>query len=154
MSTDEVYGDVDINENIKSENSLLMPTNPYAATKAAAEMFLNAYFKSFQIPYIIVRCNNIYGPRQYPEKVIPSFIYNLLNNTECLIHGQGETERHFIYISDAVEALITIWKYGKLNNIYNIASKDEPIKIIELARLLINKLKGDISDYKTYIKIY
>tara|TARA_E500000178_G_C16991863_1_gene741194 strand:- start:62 stop:1006 length:945 start_codon:yes stop_codon:yes gene_type:complete len=150
MSTDEVYGGNE-NEEIKTETSLLMPTNPYAATKAGAEMLVNAYYKSFNIPIIIVRSNNIYGPRQYPEKVIPAFIYNTLSDTKCLVHGKGLTERHFIYVTDAVEALITIWQWGKINNIYNISAENSEIKIIDLAKLLIKKIKNEV-DVEKYIK--
>ncbi len=151
MSTDEVYGGNEDDE-IKTETSLLMPTNPYAATKAGAEMLVNAYYKSFKLPIIIVRCNNIYGPRQYPEKVIPAFIYNTLHDTECFIHGKGLTERHFIYVTDAVDALIKIWNTGKINNIYNIATDDSGIKINELAKLIIKKLKNENTDIEKNIK--
>ncbi len=148
MSTDEVYGEVLKNEDIKNESSLLLPTNPYAATKAGAEMLVQAYYKSFKLPIIIIRCNNIYGPRQYPEKVIPSFINNLLNNKPCYIHGDGNSERHFLYISDAIDALILILNKGEINNIYNISSKDTSIKIIKLAKLLIRKINKNENENK------
>ena len=154
MSTDEVYGEVKKNDSMKDESSLLLPTNPYSATKAGAEMIIHAYYKSFNIPVLIIRCNNVYGPRQYPEKVIPSFIYNILNDKQCLIHGEGLTERHFIYISDAVEALITIWKKGLFDaNVYNIAALESSIKVIKLAKLLIKKIKDNQDvDVNSYLK--
>lgn len=152
MSTDEVYGEVKMSDKIKTEESLLMPTNPYAATKAGAEMLVNAYYMSFKLPVIIIRCNNVYGPRQYPEKVIPAFIYNLLNNNKCSIHGDGNNERHFLYVSDAIEAFMTIWNKGEINNIYNIASQDTSIKIIKLAKLLIRKLKDKPDNTDNYIE--
>lgn len=155
MSTDEVYGEVKMTDKIKTEESLLMPTNPYAATKAGAEMLVNAYYKSFNLPVLIIRCNNIYGPRQYPEKVIPSFINNLLNDGKCIIHGEGNTERHFLYVSDAINAFITIWNNGEINNVYNIAAHDTSIKIIKLAKLLIRKLKDNpdnVDDYIEYVE--
>ena len=117
-----------------TENSLLKPTNPYSATKASAELLASSYYHSFKLPITVIRCNNVFGPRQYPEKVIPSFISNLLNNNKCLIHGEGNTERHFLYVSDAIEAFITIWNKGEINNVYNIASQDTSIKIIKLGR--------------------
>ena len=150
MSTDEVYGEVLLDNEIKSENSLLKPTNPYAATKASAELLVASYYKSFKLPIFIVRCNNIYGPRQYPEKVIPSFIYNLLNNEKCYIQGKGNTERHFIYVSDVVAALLTIFNYGKINEIYNI-SNNYNIKIIDLAQKLIKKIKKT-EEYSKHIE--
>lgn len=148
MSTDEVYGEVKLNDEIKNENSLLLPTNPYSATKAGAEMLVHAYYKSFKLPVIIVRCNNIYGPRQYPEKVIPAFISNILNNQPCYIHGKGLTERHFLYVSDAIDALIIIWEKGLVNNVYNIASLNNSIKIIYLANLLFNKINNKNIQHK------
>ena len=152
MSTDEVYGEVKKNDSIKTEDSLLLPTNPYAATKAGAEMLVHAYYKSFSLPVIIVRCNNIFGPDQYPEKVIPSFIYNLINDNKCYIHGNGNTERHFLYISDAIDALLTIWNKGIINMVYNIASQGDSIKISKLANLLIRKIKGPEVDVNEYIE--
>ena len=149
MSTDEVYGEVPENEEEKTEKSVLKPTNPYAASKAGAELLAHSYFKSFQLPIKIIRCNNIYGPRQYPEKVIPAFIYNLLNNNKCNIHGRGNTERHFIYVTDVVNALLIIYEKGKLGEIYNIATKDS-YKIIDLSKLLIKKIKNNM-DYDKYI---
>ena len=155
MSTDEVYGEVKENENERTETSLLKPTNPYSATKAGAELLVSAYYYSFKLPVTIVRCNNVFGPRQYPEKVIPSFIYNLLNNDKCYIHGEGQTERHFIYVDNVIDALLIIYEKGEINEIYNIAC-NECYTIINLAKKLINILKGiDCNEqdcYKDYIQ--
>jgi len=155
MSTDEVYGEVKANENERTETSLLKPTNPYSATKAGAELLASAYYHSFKLPVTIVRCNNVFGPRQYPEKVIPSFIYNLLNNDKCYIHGEGQTERHFIYVDNVIDALLVIYEKGEINEIYNIAC-NECYTIINLAKMLINMLKGiDCNEqdcYKDYIQ--
>ena len=102
---------------------------------------------------MIIRCNNMYGPRQYPEKVIPAFIYNLLNNDKCYIQGNGNTERHFIYVQDVIDALILIHDKGIINEIYNI-SNDYYLDIKSLAQLIIKKLKNtDNSDeHIEYIK--
>ena len=155
MSTDEVYGEVKkCDNNEKTEESMLMPTNPYSATKAGAEMLVYAYYKSFKLPYVIIRCNNVYGPRQYPEKVIPAFIYNILNDVKCNIHGNGETERHFLYVSDAVNAIYTVYLKGEIENIYNISAIEESVRIIDLAKILIKKLKFEYSkeiDYTKYL---
>lgn len=139
MSTDEVYGEVKSGEPECSENSLLKPTNPYSATKASAELLASSYYHSFKLPVVVIRCNNVFGPRQYPEKVIPSFINNLLNNDKCYIHGEGQTERHFIYVDNVIDAILTIYELGNINEIYNIANT-ECFKVIELAKLLIKKL--------------
>lgn len=155
MSTDEVYGEVKADEYERTETSLLKPTNPYSATKAGAELLASAYYHSFKLPVTIVRCNNVFGPRQYPEKVIPAFIYNLLNDDKCYIHGEGFTERHFIYIDNVIDALLTIYEKGEINDIYNIAC-NESYTIINLAKMLINMLKGiDCNKgdtYKEYIQ--
>lgn len=146
MSTDEVYGEVKENEIEKDEKSLLKPTNPYAASKAGAEMLVESYNKSFNLPTIIVRCNNVYGPNQYPEKVIPAFIFNILSGVKCQIQGDGNNKRHFIFVDDVIDALELIYNEGKVSEIYNIASKNDEIKIIDLAKLLINKILGDKID--------
>lgn len=140
MSTDEVYGEVKLGEQECTECSILKPTNPYSATKAGAELMASSYYHSFKLPVIIIRCNNVFGPRQYPEKVIPAFIYNLINGDKCYIHGKGNTERHFIYVDNVIDAILTIYKRGCINEIYNIANTD-CIKVIDLAKLLIKKLK-------------
>ena len=94
VSTDEVYGE--ILEGAAHENSPLLPTNPYSASKAAAEMIINSYKKSFNLPVIIVRANNIFGIRQYPEKLIPKFINLLAMGQKLPIHGTGKNTRHFL----------------------------------------------------------
>ena len=150
MSTDEVYGEIIEGGSESDENSVLKPTNPYAATKASAELLAFSYFKSYKLPIKIVRCNNIYGPRQYPEKVIPSFIHNLLSDKKCLIQGTGENLRHFIYVTDVVNALVLINTEGTLGEIYNISS-DYNYKVIDLAKQIILKIKGNDVDINEYI---
>lgn len=151
MSTDEVYGEVKENESEKSEKSILKPTNPYAATKAGAELLVHSYFMSYKLPVKIVRCNNIYGPRQYPEKVIPAFIHNLINGGKCYIQGDGKNERHFIYVSDVVKALYLIEEKGEFGEIYNIATTNY-YKVIDLAKILIKKINGSNINIKDYIE--
>ncbi len=95
-----------------TEKSCLNPTNPYSATKAAAEVLATSYHISFKLPIIVVRCNNVYGPGQYPEKLIPRFIHLLDKGEKCSIHGSGSQTRVFIYIDDAIRAYETILKHG------------------------------------------
>ena len=139
MSTDEVYGS---QESISTETSTLDPTNPYSATKAAAEHLVKSYYHSFKLPIIIVRGNNIYGPKQYPEKVIPKFILRLLHNNPCNIQGSGLQKRSFLYVDDLCNAIDIILKNGEIGEIYNIASSDE-LTINELANKLISILSPD-----------
>ena len=152
MSTDEVYGEVKLGEPECTEKSLLKPTNPYSATKASAELLASSYYHSFKLPIIVIRCNNVFGPRQYPEKVIPAFIHNLLNGDKCYIHGAGKTERHFIYVENVIDAILTIYNKGNVNEIYNIAN-NECYKVIDLAKLLVKKLHNSdkFEDYIEYI---
>ena len=152
ISTDEVYGEVDINHKGCTEKSLLNPTNPYAATKAGAEFIARSYFYSFNMPIIITRGNNVYGPRQYPEKLIPKFINQLINNQKCTIHGKGETRRNFIYIDDVVKAIEVILQKGIINNIYNIGTNNE-YSVSEIADKLITYLKPNdkIEDWMQYV---
>ena len=152
ISTDEVYGEVDINHKGCTEKSILNPTNPYAATKAGAEFIARSYFYSFNMPIIITRGNNVYGPRQYPEKLIPKFINQLINNQKCTIHGKGETRRNFIYVDDVVKAIEVILQKGIINNIYNIGTNNE-YSVSEIADKLITYLKPNdkVEDWMQYV---
>jgi dTDP-glucose 4,6-dehydratase len=141
VSTDEVYGEVTIDET-SSEKSLLNPTNPYAASKAAAEFIVKSYYKSYNIPIIITRGNNVYGPGQYPEKLIPKFIQHLFNNTKMTVHGKGETIRNFIYVEDVARAFEKILFCGTVGEIYNIGTENEH-SVMDIARLLHSKIEKD-----------
>lgn len=124
VSTDEVYGEQKMDQDGCVENSILEPTNPYAATKASAEFIAKSYYRSFQLPIIITRGNNVYGPRQYPEKVIPKFYNQLKRGKPCTIHGDGKNLRNFLYVEDVVEAFDIICHKGKIGEIYNIGGSD------------------------------
>ena len=154
ISTDEVYGEISINCKDSTEVSLLNPTNPYAATKAGAEFIVRSYYYSYNMPIIIIRCNNVYGANQYPEKIIPKFITLLKKNKKMSIHGNGLTRRNFIYVDDVINAINIIAIKGEINNIYNIGSEDE-YNVIEIATILLNHIKGEkenIEDWIEYIK--
>ena len=120
VSTDEVYGD--INEGEKNELSILNPSNPYSATKAAAEMLIFSYARTFSIDYQIARSTNNYGPRQYPEKLIPKIIHSLDTNQKIPIHGDGSYVRDWLYVGDNVEAIYKVCHTDKLNEIWNISA--------------------------------
>jgi dTDP-glucose 4,6-dehydratase len=148
VSTDEVYGEsmLDTDEKHKTEQSVLCPTNPYAATKAGAELLAQAYNHSFKMPIIITRGNNVYGPNQYPEKVIPRFIQQLKNGEKVTIQGDGSCVRAFLHAIDTANAFIKILEKGKVGEIYNIGcDKGMEYSILEVAKLLIKKIKG--TDY-------
>jgi dTDP-glucose 4,6-dehydratase len=154
VSTDEVYGESTMNPQDvkKTEQSVLCPTNPYAATKAAAELIAQSYYHSFQMPIIITRGNNVYGPRQYPEKVIPRFIKQLRENQPVTIQGDGSCMRAFLHVDDAATAFMTILERGNVGEIYNIGcDEDMEYSIMEIARMLIHLIKGD-TDEAAWIK--
>lgn len=141
MSTDEVYGEVSLDhKGCCPEKSILNPTNPYAATKAGAEMLVRSYYHSFGIPMIIMRCNNVYGPNQYPEKVIPKFISQIKNNNRLTIHGNGQTRRNFIHAYDVSIAIYTIMTNGHIGMIYNIGTDNE-YSVLDVAKLIVEKYK-------------
>jgi dTDP-glucose 4,6-dehydratase len=118
ISTDEVYGDCSARE--ASEETILQPTNPYAASKAAAEMLVKAYAHSLKLPCTIVRLNNVYGPRQHTNKVIPHFCSLAFEGVPLPLHGSGDAKRCFIHASDAVEAIAIVMSRGTKGEIYNV----------------------------------
>ena len=139
MSTDEVYGG---SEYVQYEDSPINPTNPYAATKVGAEALCKSYIKSFELPIIIVRCNNIYGIAQTCEKVIPAFITRRLADLPLLIQGDGSALRIFIHINDVILALNVIFRKGVNGEVYNIAG-DTEISVIDLAHRIIALIPVD-----------
>ena len=157
VSTDEVYGEsmIEKGENKKTEESILCPTNPYAATKASAELIAQSYYHSFNLPIIITRGNNVYGPNQYPEKIIPRFIKLLKENKKVTIQGDGSNVRAFIHVRDVVKAFDIILEKGIIGEIYNIGSDDnEEYSVYQVAKLLIQKIKQTkaYDDYIEYIE--
>ena len=154
ISTDEVYGESMINdsEEKKNEQSILCPTNPYAATKAGAELIANSYHYSFNLPIIITRGNNVYGPNQYPEKLIPRFIEQLQNGKKVTIQGDGSNVRGFLHVSDVVSALELIIEKGNIGEIYNIGSdEDQEYTVLEISKTLIKMIKNT-DKYDEYIE--
>ncbi len=137
LSTDEVYGEIKFGKHFETDN--LCPTNPYAGSKAAAEMILNSYNKSFKTKILTVRANNIYGARQYPEKIIPYAILSLMKNKKVKIHGNGEQKRCFLHVDDFSNGVILLIKKGKFGEIYNIGHSKE-YKIIDLVNIICKKM--------------
>jgi dTDP-glucose 4,6-dehydratase len=145
VSTDEVYGESLLleDEKHKTEYSTLWPTNPYAGTKAGAELIAQTYAHSFKMPIIITRGNNVYGPNQYPEKLIPRFIELLKNNKKVTIQGTGSTVRAFLHVSDTVKAFEQILICGEDGHIYNIGCDEKmEYSVLEVAKILIKMIKN------------
>lgn len=133
VSTDEVYGE--IAEGIHNETDGLNPTNPYSASKAAADMLVNSYIHCFEMPIISVRANNIYGTRQYPEKIIPRFTMQALTGHKFTLHGNGQNRRRFLAAEDFADALVILLARGAEGAIYNIGSEHE-FTNLEIARMI------------------
>jgi len=157
VSTDEVYGESmnNINETHKTEHSILCPTNPYAATKASAELIAQSYNHSYNMPIVITRGNNVYGPNQYPEKLIPRFIQQLQNNQKVTIQGDGSAVRAFLHTEDTVRAFEIILNNGVVGEIYNIGCDDNmEYSVLDVAKMLIKKIKNtdNYDEWITYIE--
>ena len=134
------------------EENILIPTNPYAATKAAAEMIVMSYIKSYNLPIIITRGNNVYGPNQYPEKLIPRFIQQLKNKEQVTIQGDGSAKRSFLHVLDTCSAIELILLHGKVGEIYNIGADDcNEYTVMEIAKLLV-KLIYHTDNFQSYVK--
>jgi len=121
ISTDEVYGDIDVNK-FSNENDPLKPNSPYAASKGASDLLVRSYFKTYKFPAIITNCTNNYGPNQFPEKLLPKMILNIIDNKNLPIYGNGKNEREWIYVEDHCLALLKVFNKGKLGENYNIGS--------------------------------
>jgi dTDP-D-glucose 4,6-dehydratase len=131
-----------IHEQHKTEHSILCPTNPYAATKAGAELIAQSYNHSYKMPIIITRGNNVYGPNQYPEKLISRFIQLLKEDKKVSIQGDGSCVRAFLHAEDTAHAFIKILEKGKVGEIYNIGCDEEmEYSILDIAHILIEKIK-------------
>ncbi|EAN85269.1 putative GDP-mannose 4,6 dehydratase [Trypanosoma cruzi] len=138
VSTDEVYGQV---TDSKKEEGTLNPTNPYAATKAAVEYIVKSYHISFGLPCIITRGNNVYGPYQYPEKLIPRFIMLMNAGKKLTIQGNGSNKRTFIHASDVARAFVAIINHGFIGDVYNIGSCDEK-SVLDIARMTVKYVRA------------
>ena len=154
VSTDEVYGESmnSVDELFKTEHSILCPTNPYAATKAGAELIAQSYTHSYKMPIIITRGNNVYGPNQYPEKLIPRFIKLLKEDKKVTIQGAGTSVRAFLHAYDTAKAFECILEKGKIGEIYNIGC-DEGMEysVLDIAKILIKMIKKT-EDYEKWIE--
>lgn len=135
VSTDEVYGSLEA-EGKFTEESPLLPNNPYAASKAAAELLCRAYYQTHGLPVIITRCSNNYGPYQFPEKLIPLAISNALEDKPIPIYGDGLNVRDWIYVDDHCRAIDLIIQRGKLGDTYNIAAGNEKTNLELVHKLL------------------
>jgi len=125
VSTDEVYGFLGPSDAAFTESSPLQPNSPYAASKAAADLLIRAYVRSYDFPAMISRCSNNYGPYQFPEKFLPLFITNALDDQPLPLYGDGQQIREWIHVEDHVRALLRVVDFGAAGEIYNISTGQE-----------------------------
>jgi dTDP-glucose 4,6-dehydratase len=136
VSTDEVYGSLAPDEPAFSEDSHLKPNSPYAASKAAADLLVRAYHRSYSLPTLITRCGNNYGPYQFPEKFLPLFITNALDDQPLPLYGDGKQIRDWIHVEDHVRAVLHILEYGIPGEIYNVSADGERMNQSMAQRIL------------------
>ena len=139
VSTDEVYGDI-INNKSSKESDAYNPSSPYSASKASGDLLIKSYVRTYKIPAIITNCCNNYGPNQYPEKLIPTIIYKIVNNKPITIYGNGRNIREWIHVEDHCSALIKISEQGILGDNYNIGSGIE-LNNIDIVKKIIYSFK-------------
>jgi dTDP-glucose 4,6-dehydratase len=137
ISTDEVYGSIE--EGYFTETSNYAPRNPYSASKSASDHFVMAYHTTYGLPTIITNCSNNYGPRQDLEKMIAKTITNLLQGKKVPVYGDGKQVRDWLYVQDHCEALVEVWRRGRIGQKYNIGGECE-IKNIDLVRMILDRM--------------
>ena len=139
ISTDEVYGSLSATDAPKTENDAFNPSSPYSASKAAADQFGRAYFRTYQFPVITVRCSNNYGPKQYPEKLIPLMLTRALADQSLPVYGNGQQIRDWIHVSDFCNAIRRILADARPGDIFNVSANNE-LQNLELIHRLITQL--------------
>lgn len=152
ISTDEVYGDIKKN-NFSKESDAYQPSSPYAASKASSDHLIKSYYRTYNLPIIITNCSNNYGPKQFPEKLIPKIIINILNNQNLPIYGNGKNEREWIHVEDHCQGLIDIFFKGKVGQNYNIGS-GEILNNLLIAKKILNFIKKEKKIRTTSVIVY
>ena len=157
VSTDEVYGSLG-NTGLFEETTPYNPNSPYSASKASSDHFVRSYGETYGLPYVITNCSNNYGPNQFPEKLIPLFINNIINKKPLPVYGDGNYTRDWLFVKDHAEAIDLVFHKGDLGETYNIGGFNE-WKNIDLVKLLCKQMDeklgrstGSSSDLITYVK--
>lgn len=159
ISTDEVYGSLNANDPSFTEKHPLAPNNPYSASKAGADLLVRSFYQTYQLPLIITRCSNNYGPYQHPEKFIPKIIYHALSNKQIPLYGDGLNIRDWLYVEDHCRAIHMVMDRGKTGEIYNVGGNNE-ITNIDVIHTILNHLGKDeklisyVSDRKGHDRRY
>jgi dTDP-glucose 4,6-dehydratase len=138
VSTDEVYGSLGPTGYF-TEETPLAPNSPYAASKAASDLLVRSYVHTFHFPALITRCSNNYGPYQFPEKLIPLFISNLLRNESVPVYGDGQNVRDWIHVRDHCTGILAVWRRGRAGEVYNLGGRSERTNL-QLTHALLDAL--------------
>ncbi len=146
VSTDEVYGTLGA-QGYFYETTPLAPNSPYSASKAGADMLVRAYFETYGMPVLTTRCSNNYGPYQYPEKLIPFFISQLLKNEKVPVYGDGLNVRDWLYVYDHCSAIDAVLHGGKIGEVYNIGGHNEKTNM-EITNIILNAMGKDQSSIR------
>ena len=151
VSTDEVYGDIKIGKR-SNEMFSYNPSSPYSATKASADLLIKSFIRTYKLPVTISNCCNNYGPNQFPEKLIPKLIYNIINNKPLPLYGRGKNSREWIHVRDHCEALLKIFFKGKIGESYNVGS-NQNINNVNLTKKLLKIVKNKYLKINKKVKI-
>ena len=149
ISTDEVYGDLKNNER-SNEFSSYRPSSPYSASKASADHLIKSYVRTYKLDAVISNCCNNFGPGQFPEKLIPTLIYNIITNKPLPIYGEGKNSREWIYVEDHCNGLFIIYRKGKIGESYNIGTNNN-VSNLNLTKILLKIIKN--KDFKIEKKV-
>ena len=151
VSTDEVYGDIKGLKKSKEEDKY-HPSSPYSATKASADHLINAYVRTYKLPIVISNCCNNFGPNQFPEKLVPKIIFNIIMNKNIPVYGKGRNQREWIYVEDHCRALIKIYKKGIIGESYNVGT-GFVVSNIKLVQKIIKIYNSNFDKKKRKVKI-
>ena len=149
ISTDEVYGSLDFNDELFTEETKYDPHSPYSASKASSDHFVRAYHDTYGMPTIVTNCSNNYGPYQFPEKLIPLFINNIRHGKPLPVYGRGENVRDWLYVEDHARAIDLIFHEGRVAETYNIGGFNE-WKNIDLIKVVINAVDRELGNQEGY----
>ncbi len=139
VSTDEVYGSLEMDKGLFTEKTAYDPRSPYSASKAGSDHMVRAFWHTYHLPIVISNCSNNYGPNQFPEKLIPLFINNIVNQKALPVYGKGENVRDWLHVKDHADAIDQILHRGEIGETYNIGGHNE-WQNIELVRLLCDTM--------------
>ena len=149
ISTDEVYGSLDFNDELFTEETKYNPHSPYSASKASSDHFVRAYHDTYGMPTIVTNCSNNYGPYQFPEKLIPLFINNIRNRKPLPVYGKGENVRDWLYVEDHARAIDLIFHEGRVAETYNIGGFNE-WRNIDLIKVMIKVVDRELGNPEGY----